>query len=126
VRELDETHGGLGVADEDVDMVANPMVLEMQELEEHLRKLDQTMAVQEARDELAMDKLEVERRRLYSEIERVKKAMSSVEPKTPSAAVEANAVAAAAVAAPAVAAPAERHDFGATAQSLRKAKKEID
>jgi len=126
VRELDETHGGLGVADEDVDMVANPMVLEMQELEEHLRKLDQSMGVQEARDELAMDKLEGERRRLYSEIERVKKAMSSVETKSPTAVVEANAAAAAAIAAPAVVSSAERHDFGATAQPLRRAKKEID
>mmetsp|Transcript_39646 Transcript_39646/g.78018 ORF Transcript_39646/g.78018 Transcript_39646/m.78018 type:complete len:3634 (-) Transcript_39646:369-11270(-) len=86
--ELDEFSGGLGIGaggDDDIDMIANPLVIEMQELEEQIKKVQEDMGYQAERDAKEIDNLEMERQRLYAEIERVKsemaKAQSSAAPK---------------------------------------------
>jgi hypothetical protein len=73
-RELDEVSGGLGIADEDVDMVANPLVVEMQTLEKQVEKIKDDMN-KEVEENKAIDELEKERQRLYAEMERVKSAL---------------------------------------------------
>jgi hypothetical protein len=73
-RELDEVSGGLGIADDDVDMVANPLVVEMQSLEKQVNKIKDDMN-KETEDNKAIDELEKERQKLFAEMERVKAAL---------------------------------------------------
>jgi hypothetical protein len=78
VAELDEFAGGLGVADaeDDVDMVANPMVIEMAMLHDQVQVLNNQMSGKAEEDAQEIDHLETERQRLYAEINRVKDEMS--------------------------------------------------
>lgn len=75
--ELDQFHGGLGVDgdDDDIHMMANPLVIEMQDLELQIRKVEQDMNIQGDTERIQIDQLEMERQRLYAEIQRVKEAM---------------------------------------------------
>jgi hypothetical protein len=73
-RELDEVSGGLGIADDEVDMVANPLVVEMQSLEKQVAKIKDDMN-KEVEENKAIDELEKERQRLFAEMERVKSAL---------------------------------------------------
>jgi len=71
-RELDEKAGGLGYADDEVVMMANPLVVEMKGLEEHIRQVNQLMNVQEMADKMEMASIERERSHLIDEINQVK------------------------------------------------------
>jgi len=87
--DLDEFAGGLGIADEEVDMIANPLVIEMQNLEIQIQQVQDKMGVQIERDVNEVDQLEMERQRLHAEIERIKEAMNGMSAsKTPQRAVE--------------------------------------
>jgi len=70
-RELDEYAGGLGVADEEVDMVANPLVVQMAELEAEVNKVTEQMARGEE-ERVTMGELERERQALYAQITIIK------------------------------------------------------
>jgi hypothetical protein len=135
--ELDEFAGGLGVAsaDEDVDMIANPLVIEMQELEEQIKRVNEDMGVQLERDAQQIDNLEMERQRLHAEIERVKKEMQKANQNSaPRRAAElpsfggnpgATGGVAAGVGGPAAntvqtAKPTVRHDFGQVNRAKKK------
>jgi len=87
-KELDEYAGGLGIADEEVDMVANPLVVEMQELQDQIDKVNKEMNLQEQKDEQEMDGLERERRRLFDEIKRVKDEMAKAQKAAPTRTTE--------------------------------------
>jgi len=73
-RELDETSGGLGIADDEVDMVANPLVVQLASMEKQVAKIKEDI-VKEADENKAIDDLEKERQRIYAEMERVKAAL---------------------------------------------------
>jgi hypothetical protein len=68
--ELDETAGGLGIAQEGLTMVANPLVVEMQTLEEQLEALNITGS--SYKDNAQLQAIEAERMRLQAEIDRVR------------------------------------------------------
>jgi len=108
---LDENAGGLGIADDEIDMMANPLVIELQNLEVQIRKVNEEMGVQEERDRKTMERLETERRRVYAEIERVREAMTKAETETEAAAKAAAAAASATATVASTAAPA---DMGVT------------
>lgn len=82
-QQLDEFAGGLGVADEEVDMVANPLVIEMQELEAQIKKVNDNLNLNKETETREIDHLEVERQRLHKEIERVKQLMSQQQKTAP-------------------------------------------
>ena len=75
-EEIDETGGGLGIADDSIQMVVNPLVIEMQDLEHQLARVQDTMVVQAKRDEIEIEELEEEQNRLYSEINRVREELN--------------------------------------------------
>jgi len=70
---LDRIAGGLGVADEEVVMVANPLVIELQTFGEQIRQANSRYTNQETQDLLEMQHIESDRARLIDEINRVKK-----------------------------------------------------
>jgi len=76
-QELDEKHGGLGVYDDEVEMIANPLVVEMQELQKQLEQTNAHLKTQEEMDETQMAALDKERQRILEEIKRVKDAIAA-------------------------------------------------
>lgn len=76
-QELDEKHGGLGVYDDEVEMIANPLVVEMQELQKQLELTNANLKTQEEMDEHQMAALDKERQRILEEIKRVKEAIAA-------------------------------------------------
>lgn len=83
-QELDEKHGGLGVYDDEVEMIANPLVVEMQELQKQLEQTNAHLKTQEEMDEHQMAALDKERQRILEEIKRVKDAIAAQAKTTPS------------------------------------------
>lgn len=65
-RELDETHGGLGVADDEIDMCANPIVIQMAALSKQLEEVNVRLDTRAERDEQFMQWLEMEREKLQA------------------------------------------------------------
>lgn len=76
--ELDEFGGGLGVADTDgdVDMVANPMVIQLQQLQHRMDRVKEEMGVQAELDQVEVDRLESDRLRIHAEMERLQKMLN--------------------------------------------------
>jgi len=75
--DLDENYGGLGVNDDDVDMVANPLVIEMQDLEKQIANVNSELGTNAEVQAREIDELELERQRLHAEIARVKNLLAS-------------------------------------------------
>ena len=71
-REIDEFAGGLGIADEDVDMMANPMVIEMKRLDQQLNEVNLQLDTQAEKDAAKIDALSQDRERLHAELTRMK------------------------------------------------------
>jgi len=82
-QELDEKHGGLGVYDDEVEMIANPLVVEMQELQKQLEQTNAHLKTQEEMDEHQMAALDKERQRILEEIKRVKDAIAAQQKTAP-------------------------------------------
>ena len=79
-RHLDEYAGGLGVADEEVDMVGNPLVLEMRAVEQKLGRLSGQQASTDLDSEKQLRlirELEGEHRRLQAELLRLREAVKA-------------------------------------------------
>jgi len=118
VADLDQFAGGLGMTDEggEFDMVANPMVIEMDALQKQVETANDHLHGQAEEDNQEIEALELERRQLFAEIQRVKEAIAANEkgkaPKrvveAPPAAYEAPAV----VASMAAPKSTRRTDFG--------------
>jgi len=70
--EIAETHGGLGVWDEEVQMVSNPLVLQFNEQKKKLDEVDQTLGHREELDRLEMERLDKERQMIVEEMNRLK------------------------------------------------------
>jgi hypothetical protein len=125
IAEQDEFSGGLGMADaeDDIDMVANPLVIEMQELQEEVYKVNEQLNGQ-AEEELGnIDNLELERQRLYAEIQRIKDEMAKAQTTSkPTRVIETQAAAAPAAAAAPKAAQPVKHDFGQARANKKKKK----
>jgi len=93
VADLDQYAGGFGMADgeDDLDMVANPMVIEMEKLQEQINNVNAQMGNEAdvAADAAEIDHLELERQRLFQEIARIKASISKGnQQKAPTRAVE--------------------------------------
>jgi len=76
-KNLDENHGGLGVYDDEVEMIANPLVVEMQQLQVQLDETNKMLETQKEMDERQMSQLDKERQRIKEEIDRVKAAIAA-------------------------------------------------
>lgn len=117
--DLDQFAGGLGMTDEagEFDMVANPMVIEIEALQKQVETVNDALHGQAEEDAAEIDALELERQQLFAEIQRVKEAIANNEkgkaPKrvveTPPPAYDAPAAASAATAG---AKTVRRADFG--------------
>jgi len=88
-QELDEKHGGLGVYDEEVEMIANPLVVQMQELQKQLEQTNASLSTQEELDATQMAAMDKERQRILEEIKRVKEAIAAQKKNTPTASYDA-------------------------------------
>ena len=69
-RHLDEYAGGLGLADEEVDMVANPLVIEMKALEDRIARTSKG-GLEDANGEKQLHtirELEEEKKRMYAQL----------------------------------------------------------
>jgi len=75
--DMAENFGGLGVYDEEVTMVTNPLVIQFNEQKKKLDELDSNLKVQEERDAQEMDRLDKERQAILKEMERIKTAIQS-------------------------------------------------
>lgn len=66
-----EYEGGLAPADADgdIEMVANPMIIQMEELKRHFASVKEQMGMQEVNDEARMAELEAERNAIRAEME---------------------------------------------------------
>lgn len=71
-----ETMGGLGVWDEEVQMVSNPLVLQFNEQKKKLDEVEQSLEQQEERDAAEMDRLDKERQMIVAEMNRLKAEIS--------------------------------------------------
>jgi len=71
---IDQFGGGLGIADEDdtLEMVANPLVIEMQELEREIKRVNENLSASAVTEEAEINQLEIERQRIFAEIQAVK------------------------------------------------------
>jgi methyl-accepting chemotaxis protein len=78
-REIDEFAGGIGLADEagEVDMVANPMVIEMKKLDQQLTEVNDQLNTQAEKDNRRIDQLSQERERLNAELNRMRAALAA-------------------------------------------------
>jgi hypothetical protein len=127
VAELDEFAGGLGVADaeDDVDMVANPMVIEMEKLQREIRLLNAEMGGQADEDAEEIDHLELERQRLYAEIQRINGEMAkqNAVPEQGVRTIEMSTVVAAPDRNRAAGGAQKKHDFGGGAMKQPSRKK---
>jgi len=131
---LDEFAGGLGIADEEVDMVANPLVVEMQELEKQVKAINDDIA-KEGDENSQIDELERERQRIFAEIQKIKEQLAKDQAAAQAARVSVDkgpvglggGAAVGAATTPARAPPREqpkRHDFGDAKRPARKKKGE--
>jgi hypothetical protein len=75
--DMAENFGGLGVYDEEVTMVTNPLVIQFNEQKKKLDELDSNLKVQEERDAQEMDRLDKERQAILKEMERIKSAIQT-------------------------------------------------
>jgi len=75
--DMAENFGGIGVYDEEVTMVTNPLVIQFHEQKKKLDELDQTLKGQEERDAQEMDRLDKERQAILKEMERLKAAIQT-------------------------------------------------
>jgi len=75
--EMAENFGGLGVYDEEVQMVANPLVLKFNQQKKELDELENRLKMRERTDEAEMEQLEKERSLILQEMERLKKALDN-------------------------------------------------
>jgi hypothetical protein len=92
VADLDQYAGGLGMTDEggEFDMVANPMVIEIEALQKQVETVNDALHGQAEEDAQEIDALELERQQLFAEIQRVKEAIATHEKgKAPKRVVEA-------------------------------------
>jgi len=80
--QIDEYAGGLGIADEDVDMMANPMVIEMKKLDQQLNEVNAQLDTQAERDTAKIEALAQDRERLHAELTRVKALMAQQQKQT--------------------------------------------
>jgi len=64
--------GGLGVWDEEVQMVSNPLVLQFNEQKKKLDEVQASLDAQEQRDAEDMDRLDKERQMIIAEMNRLK------------------------------------------------------
>jgi len=78
-------HGGLGVYDEEVEMIANPLVVQMQELQKQLEQTNASLSTQEELDATQMAAMDKERQRILEEIKRVKEAIAAQKKTAPTA-----------------------------------------
>lgn len=93
VADLDQYAGGLGMTDEggEFDMVANPMVIEIEALQKQVETVNDHLHGQAEEDAAEIDALELERQQLFAEIQRVKEAIANNEKgKAPKRVVEAS------------------------------------
>ena len=70
-RHLDEYAGGLGLADEEVDMVPNPLVIEMKALDDRIARTSKGERLEDADGEKQLRlirELEEEKKRMYAEM----------------------------------------------------------
>jgi hypothetical protein len=70
--EIAETHGGLGVWDEEVQMVSNPLVLQFNEQKKKLDEVDKSLEQRVEMDRVEMEKLDKERQIIVEEMNRLK------------------------------------------------------
>jgi len=122
-QELDEKHGGLGVYDDEVEMMANPLVVEMQELQKQLEQTNAHLKTQEELDEMQMAALDKERQRILEEIKRVKDAIQAQGKTAPTRVDEvppSGAVAGAGSGTTTAGTGAERQEFGQAPTGRRK------
>jgi len=122
-RALDMNAGGLGIADDEVRMVANPLVLEMRELEERITKVNKELEVQSQSEANEIDALEVERAKLYAKIQQVKQEMAKNEALNDANKKQPKAAGGAAVA-PAFGAPAGGGDMDFSGAAAPRKKKD--
>jgi len=120
-QELDENHGGLGVYDPEVEMIANPLVVQMQELQKQLDKTNASLKTQEEMDETQMSALDKERQRILEEIKRVRDAIAQQKAAEARRVDEVPATDAASGASGAgTSASSDRQDFGPSSAPRRK------
>jgi len=83
-RNLDEYAGGLGMMDEEgeVVMVANPLVLQMQDLQKQIETVNTQMNTTGQTQKREITQLESERERLKAEIDKIKALLASQSQKT--------------------------------------------
>jgi hypothetical protein len=86
---LDETSGGLGIADDEIEMIANPLIVEMQELEGQITKVNQELSRTKESQHVEINQLKSESERILAEIERVKSELAKTQKQGPTRAVEA-------------------------------------
>lgn len=75
VQKLDEYSGGIGIfgdGEEQFHMTANPLVIEMQELEREMKRVNEDMKMSAIAEEDEINDLEIQRQKIYAEIKRVK------------------------------------------------------
>lgn len=73
---LDEFAGGLGLGDDDVDMVANPLVVEMQRLDREIKQVNAELERAAKAEEREIQDLQEQRQAIYAEIQRVKEELA--------------------------------------------------
>jgi len=73
--EIAETHGGLGVWDEEVQMVSNPLVLQFNEQKRKLDEVDKSLEQRAEMDRVEMEKLDKDRQIIVEEMNRLKQAL---------------------------------------------------
>ena len=89
-RHLDEYAGGLGLADEEVDMVGNPLVIEMKALDDRIARMSKggNMDLEGEQQVRLIREMEEEKKRLYAQLlqlrEQVKAKQTAQGPKGPS------------------------------------------
>jgi len=86
---LDETSGGLGIADDEIEMIPNPLMVEMQELEGQITKVNQDLSRTKESQTVEINQLKSESERILAEIERVKTELAKTQKQGPTRAVEA-------------------------------------
>jgi len=75
--------------DEEVEMIANPLVVQMQELQKQLEQTNASLSTQEELDATQMAAMDKERQRILEEIKRVKDAIAAQKKSAPTAAYDA-------------------------------------
>jgi len=86
---LDETSGGLGVADDEIEMIANPLIVQMQELEGQITKVNAELQQTKESQTVQINSLKSESERIMAEIDRVKAELAKTQKQGPTRPVEA-------------------------------------